>query len=377
MPGALAGWDALIKKYGKTLAEVLEPAIRLAENGFPVSPIIAQDWAPQVSKLSRDPAPRTRSSWTAGARPKRASGSRTPSWPTRSGRRSRDGIGRSTRGPLGRKIVDHPKGMGGFLTYDDMTKVRGGVGGSVGVRFHEYEGVRAASAGAGNRGPADAPSAGALTSSRWGTTRPSTCTHCRKRRRSRVRGSGRAHRRSSGDARVRAASCSLTSIIDARRKLLDPKHAAGARARQQPLTRKRDDLSGRSRRRRQYDLLHQQPVRLLRVRRRGSGTASRFRNRGSGFTMEENHPNMVAPGSGLHDARARVPRPASATGEEPWMALGVMEWSPCSRRATSRSSLNMAVFFEWTRRRMTPPASSTAAADAFPSGAHHHRSAIS
>ena len=43
VPGALAGWDALLKKYGTmTLAQVLEPAIGYAENGFVVTPVISR-----------------------------------------------------------------------------------------------------------------------------------------------------------------------------------------------------------------------------------------------------------------------------------------------------------------------------------------------
>src|SRR6056297_360593 len=42
VPGAVAGWEALVEEHGNlSLAEVLEPAIELAEGGFPVSPIIA------------------------------------------------------------------------------------------------------------------------------------------------------------------------------------------------------------------------------------------------------------------------------------------------------------------------------------------------
>ena len=56
VPGALSGWSTLVETYGNlTLAEVLAPAIRLAEEGFPVSPIIAQDWAGSVNGLRRDP----------------------------------------------------------------------------------------------------------------------------------------------------------------------------------------------------------------------------------------------------------------------------------------------------------------------------------
>src|SRR5881296_1025494 len=46
VPGALSGWDALLRRFGTiTLAQALAPAIGYAEHGFPVTPIIAQDWA--------------------------------------------------------------------------------------------------------------------------------------------------------------------------------------------------------------------------------------------------------------------------------------------------------------------------------------------
>ena len=55
VPGALSGWAALVETYGTmTLADVLAPAIRIAEEGFPVSPIIAQDWAGSVEGLRRN-----------------------------------------------------------------------------------------------------------------------------------------------------------------------------------------------------------------------------------------------------------------------------------------------------------------------------------
>jgi gamma-glutamyltranspeptidase/glutathione hydrolase len=59
VPGALSGWAALLEKFGTlSLAEALAPAIRIAENGFPVTPIIAGDWAGQVNLLRRDEAAR-------------------------------------------------------------------------------------------------------------------------------------------------------------------------------------------------------------------------------------------------------------------------------------------------------------------------------
>lgn len=45
VPGACAGWCDLIERHGSlTMAQVLGPAIRLAEEGFPVAPIAAHFW---------------------------------------------------------------------------------------------------------------------------------------------------------------------------------------------------------------------------------------------------------------------------------------------------------------------------------------------
>src|SRR2546427_409667 len=60
VPGALSGWDALLRRFGSvTLAQALRPAIAYAEGGFPVTPIIAAEWATQVSKLRNDEGART------------------------------------------------------------------------------------------------------------------------------------------------------------------------------------------------------------------------------------------------------------------------------------------------------------------------------
>jgi gamma-glutamyltranspeptidase/glutathione hydrolase len=45
VPGACAGWHDLLARHGSlTLAEVLTPAIHLAEEGFPVAPVTAHFW---------------------------------------------------------------------------------------------------------------------------------------------------------------------------------------------------------------------------------------------------------------------------------------------------------------------------------------------
>lgn len=52
VPGALDGWCSMLEKYGTMgLARVLVPAIQLAEQGFPVSEIIAHSWKKNTAKL--------------------------------------------------------------------------------------------------------------------------------------------------------------------------------------------------------------------------------------------------------------------------------------------------------------------------------------
>ena len=56
VPGVVAGWDALRERFGTLpFSELLAPAIFYAENGFPVSPVIAGSWGRSAQFLSGHP----------------------------------------------------------------------------------------------------------------------------------------------------------------------------------------------------------------------------------------------------------------------------------------------------------------------------------
>tara|TARA_B100001123_G_scaffold312038_1_gene348985 strand:- start:4542 stop:6260 length:1719 start_codon:yes stop_codon:yes gene_type:complete len=56
VPGVVAGWDALRDRFGTLpFSELLAPAIFYAENGFPVSPVIAGSWGRSAQFLSGHP----------------------------------------------------------------------------------------------------------------------------------------------------------------------------------------------------------------------------------------------------------------------------------------------------------------------------------
>ena len=51
VPGACAGWCDLVEKFGRLeMTQVLAPAIRLAEGGFPVAPLTAYFWSRGASR---------------------------------------------------------------------------------------------------------------------------------------------------------------------------------------------------------------------------------------------------------------------------------------------------------------------------------------
>lgn len=53
VPGAVEAWEAILKAHGRfSLDRVLQDAIRHAEDGFPVAPRVAFDWTMQVEKLA-------------------------------------------------------------------------------------------------------------------------------------------------------------------------------------------------------------------------------------------------------------------------------------------------------------------------------------
>ncbi|HOT11166.1 MAG TPA: gamma-glutamyltransferase family protein [Polyangiaceae bacterium] len=56
IPGAVAGWAALHNRFGRlSLSDCLEPAIELACQGFGVTPIVQTKWAAQVDALQSQP----------------------------------------------------------------------------------------------------------------------------------------------------------------------------------------------------------------------------------------------------------------------------------------------------------------------------------
>jgi gamma-glutamyltranspeptidase/glutathione hydrolase len=123
VPGALAGWAELLRKYGTiSLAQAIAPAIRYAEEGYPVTPVIAADWGDQTSYLRQDPGARATFLNALGKAPAAGEWFRNPDYARTLREIARGGPGVLYGGSLGERIVTRVRELGGFLSLDDLRK---------------------------------------------------------------------------------------------------------------------------------------------------------------------------------------------------------------------------------------------------------------
>ncbi|MCB1127610.1 MAG: gamma-glutamyltransferase family protein, partial [Verrucomicrobiae bacterium] len=120
IPGCVAGWDALNRKFGrKRLSRLLAPAIRLADEGFPVTEIVSGYWAASEKLMSEDPAAKA-TFLPEGRAPKLGEVFRNPdlAWSlqqvAKAGRRA------YYEGPIARRLLLSAKEHGGVWTLADF-----------------------------------------------------------------------------------------------------------------------------------------------------------------------------------------------------------------------------------------------------------------
>ncbi|HXV63626.1 MAG TPA: gamma-glutamyltransferase [Vicinamibacteria bacterium] len=120
VPGALHGWEELRSRFGtRPLGELLEPAIYYAENGFPVSQIIATDWHDAEDKLSRQDAA-AKTYLIDGRAPRHGEIFRSPDLARTFRIIARDGVEVFYRGEIASAIADFIQKEGGFVTLEDL-----------------------------------------------------------------------------------------------------------------------------------------------------------------------------------------------------------------------------------------------------------------
>lgn len=124
VPGAVAGWEALLARHGRTrLSAALAPAIEAAERGYPVSEVVAWLWQTAVPTLLRDlhtPQPSAAELLPGGRAPRAGERVRLPELAATLRAIADGGAAVVYRGELGRRMAEYVQAHGGWLAASDL-----------------------------------------------------------------------------------------------------------------------------------------------------------------------------------------------------------------------------------------------------------------
>ena len=125
VPGAIDAWDRLVADHGrKSLPELLQPAIRLARDGYPIASRVQVDFASQAAKLGRD-ANAARIFLPGGSAPRVGARHRQPDLAATLERIATNGRDEFYSGETGRGIVAYLRERGGLHTLEDFAGHQG------------------------------------------------------------------------------------------------------------------------------------------------------------------------------------------------------------------------------------------------------------
>lgn len=125
IPGAVEAWHRLVMDHGRlAFGELLQPAADLAENGCPVQPRVAYDWAGAVAKLARTKAA-SRIFLPNGRAPSEGDIHTNPDLAATLRRIATEGPDAFYKGAVAEDMVATLRGFGGLHTPDDFAAHRG------------------------------------------------------------------------------------------------------------------------------------------------------------------------------------------------------------------------------------------------------------
>jgi gamma-glutamyltranspeptidase/glutathione hydrolase len=124
VPGAVHGWATLLNNYGtRRLTDVLAPAIRHAEEGFPVSELTAESWHESESRLKDDEGAAI-NYLVNGRTPKAGEIFKNPRMAKTLRLIAAEGVGIFYEGEIARKIVRCSERLGGLFALEDFAEHR-------------------------------------------------------------------------------------------------------------------------------------------------------------------------------------------------------------------------------------------------------------
>ena len=120
VPGAVDGWDQLLKRFGTmSFSRVLEPAIRYARSGFPVTEVIQRQWSAAEASLSMWPDS-ARTYLPNGRAPEVGEIFMNPGLANTYEAIAREGRDAFYLGAVAREIVTFSERNGGFFAMEDF-----------------------------------------------------------------------------------------------------------------------------------------------------------------------------------------------------------------------------------------------------------------
>jgi gamma-glutamyltranspeptidase / glutathione hydrolase len=120
VPGVVDGWQKLLDRFGtKKFSEVLAPAIRAADEGFPVTEWVADLWAENAGLLRQDPAA-AHTYLPSGSAPPVGQVFRNPDLARSLRQVAQGGRDAFYKGEIARRVVETSRRHGGKLTEQDF-----------------------------------------------------------------------------------------------------------------------------------------------------------------------------------------------------------------------------------------------------------------
>lgn len=121
VPGAVDGWQKLVDRFGrKKLSELLTPAIRIAEEGFPVGEIVSMLW-PAVIDLLRSNDDAARTYLISDRAPRLGEIFRNPDLASSLRQIAAHGRDGFYKGEIAKQIVVASNRQGGVMTLNDLS----------------------------------------------------------------------------------------------------------------------------------------------------------------------------------------------------------------------------------------------------------------
>ena len=121
VPGALAGWEELHKRFGSLpLGDLLQPAIEIAEKGYALAPVVAHKWAAAIPDLKAQPG-FAQTFMPHGRAPQIGETFRFLAAAKTFKKIARSGIREFYEGEIAQEIASHAKNNGGSMTEHDLS----------------------------------------------------------------------------------------------------------------------------------------------------------------------------------------------------------------------------------------------------------------